>query len=177
MSCVGRLIIRTARLNLVPVEPSDAQAALSGDRRADWVSDYPTEGDLVIASLIANNMTVGADAYVPYKIILRASGQVIGGCGFMGPPDATGAVEIGYGLAPSQRGKGIATEAVGGLVGEAWKDPRVKVVFARTDQDNEPSQGVLRRAGFRQVDSDSEQLRWELARRPSPSTLRGGLGS
>jgi len=171
------LIIRTARLNLVPVEPSDAQAALSGDRRADWVSDYPTAGDLVIASLIANNVTVGADAYVPYKIILRASGQVIGGCGFMGPPDATGAVEIGYGLAPSQRGKGIATEAVGGLVGEAWKDSRVKVVFARTDQDNEPSQGVLRRAGFRQVDSDSEQLRWELARQPSPSPSRAGLGS
>jgi len=56
------LIIRTARLNLVPVEPSDAHAALSGDRRADWVSDYPTEGDLVIASLIANNVSVGADA-------------------------------------------------------------------------------------------------------------------
>lgn len=158
------MIIRTTRLALVPVEPSDAHAALSGERRPDWVSDYPTEGDLVIASLIANKVLVGTDAYVPYKIILRASGQVIGGCGFMGPPDATGAVEIGYGLAPSQRGKGIASEAVNGLVDRAWSDARVKVVFARTDQDNEPSQGVLRRAGFRQVDSDGAEQRWEIVR-------------
>jgi len=140
---------------------------LSGERRPGWVSDYPTEGDLVIASLIANNSILGADVFVPYKITLCASGQVVGGCGFLGPPDATGAVEIGYGLAPSQRGKGVATEAVNGLVDEAWKDGRVKVVFALTDQDNEPSQGVLRRAGFRQVDSDSEQLRWEIVRQPA----------
>jgi [ribosomal protein S5]-alanine N-acetyltransferase len=158
------LIIRTTRLNLVPVEPPDAYAALSGERQPDWVSDYPTEGDLVIAGLIANHSISGADAFAPYKITLRSSGQVVGGCGFLGPPDATGAVEIGYGLAPSQRGKGIATEAVKGLVEEAWRDGRVRTVFALTDQDNEPSHGVLRRAGFRQVDSDSEQLRWEIVR-------------
>jgi ribosomal-protein-alanine N-acetyltransferase len=160
------MIIRTARLDLVPVELSDAHAALSGDRRPEWASDYPTEGDLVIARLIAGAAVVRADAYVPYKIILRASGQVIGGCGFLGPPDSTGAVEIGYGLAPSQRGKGIATEAVNGLVDEAWRDPVVKVVFAFTDKDNEPSHGVLRRAGFQQVDSDGDQLRWEIDRKP-----------
>jgi [ribosomal protein S5]-alanine N-acetyltransferase len=160
----GLMTIRTTRLDLVPVEPSDAHAALSGERRPDWASDYPTEGDLVIARLIAQNPVLSADAYVPYKITLRASGQVIGGCGFIGPPDATGSVEIGYGLAQSHRGKGIATEAVNGLVDEAWKDPVVKLVFALTDQDNEPSQGVLRRAGFRQVDSDSEHLRWEIVR-------------
>jgi len=139
---------------------------LSGGRRSDWVSDYPTEGDLVIAGLISDNSILGTGAFVSYKITLRASGRVIGGCGFLGPPDATGAVEIGYGLAPSQRGKGIATEAVKGLVEEAWRDGRVKLVFALTDQDNEPSQGVLRRAGFRQVDSEGEQLRWEIGRDP-----------
>jgi ribosomal-protein-alanine N-acetyltransferase len=160
----GLVIIRTARLELVPVEPSDAHAALGGERLADWASDYPTDGDLVIASLVAEASAVRADAYVPYKITLRASGQVIGGCGFLGPPDATGSVEIGYGLVPSQRGQGIATEAVNGLVDQAWKDPVVKVVFAFTDKDNEPSQGVLHRAGFQQVLSDSDQLRWEIGR-------------
>jgi ribosomal-protein-alanine N-acetyltransferase len=160
------LIVRTARLDLVPVELSDASAALSGERRSDWVSDYPTEGDLVIAGLIADNAILGTSAFVAYKITLRASGQVIGGCGFLGPPDATGAVEIGYGLAPSQRGNGIATEAVNGLVEEAWKDGGVKSVFALTDEVNGPSQAVLRRAGFRQVDSDGERLRWEIGRDP-----------
>lgn len=158
------MIIRTRRLDLVPVEPLDAHAALNGERRPDWAKDYPTEGDMVIARLISETLVMRADVYVPYKITLRASGQVIGGCGFLGPPDATGSVEIGYGLVPSQRGKGIATEAVNGLIDEAWRDPVVKLVLAFTDKDNEPSQGVLRRAGFRQVDSDSDQLRWEVDR-------------
>jgi [ribosomal protein S5]-alanine N-acetyltransferase len=138
--------------------------ALSGQRLADWASDYPTEGDLMIAGLIAKTSAMRADAYVPYKITLRASGRVIGGCGFLGPPDATGSVEIGYGLAPSQRGKGIATEAVNGLVDEAWRDPVVKLVYAFTDKENEPSQAVLRRAGFQRLDSDGDQLRWEIDR-------------
>ena len=159
-------MIRTARLDLVPVEPSDAHAALSGERRFDWARDYPTEGDIVIAGLVAQTSVARTDAYVPYKITLRALGQVIGGCGFLGPPDATGSVEIGYGLVPSQRGKGIATEAVNGLLDAAWRDPVVKLIIAFTDRDNEPSQGVLRRVGFQQVDSNSEQLRWEIEREP-----------
>jgi [ribosomal protein S5]-alanine N-acetyltransferase len=160
------VIIRTARLDLVPVEPSDAHAALTGERRPDWATDYPTEGDIVIAGLVAQNSVARTDAYVPYKITLRAVGQVIGGCGFLGPPDATGSAEVGYGLVPSQRGKGIATEAVKGLLDAAWRDPVVKLVVAFTDKDNEPSQGVLRRVGFRQVDSNGEQLRWEFEREP-----------
>jgi [ribosomal protein S5]-alanine N-acetyltransferase len=160
------VIIRTARLDLVPVEPSDAHAALSGERRLDWASDYPTEGDIVIAGLVAQSSVARTDAYVPYKITLRILGQVIGGCGFLGPPDATGSVAIGYGLVPSQRGKGIATEAVKGLLDATWRDPVVKLVVAFTDKDNEPSQAVLRRVGFQQVDSNSEQLRWEVEREP-----------
>ena len=156
--------IRTARLELAPVEAADALAALNGERRPDWSSDYPTEGDLVIARLIAEGSIPSGDAYGPYKIILHQSGQVIGGCGFLGPPDAAGSVEIGYGLAPSQRGKGIATEAVSGLVGQAWKDPRVARVVAFTEADNEPSQGVLRRAGFHRIESNREQQAWEIVR-------------
>jgi [ribosomal protein S5]-alanine N-acetyltransferase len=160
------VIIRTGRLDLVPVELSDAHAVLSGVRRPDWATDYPTEGDSVIAGLIAQNSTARTDTYTHYKITLRAMGQVIGGCGFLGPPDPTGSVEIGYGLVPSERGKGIATEAVKGLLEAAWKDPVVNLVVAFPDRDNELSQGVLRRVGFQRVDSNSEQLRWEIKRQP-----------
>lgn len=163
------MIIQTARLDLIPVEPPDADAVLSGERSSDWASDYPSEGDVVIARLIAESSARRTDAYVPYKIILRASGQVIGGCGFLGPPNSSGSVEIGYGLVPSHRGKGIATEAVRGLVEHAWKDRVVKQVFAMTDNDNDPSQGVLRRAGFQHVDSDGNQLLWEVHRQSGTS--------
>lgn len=160
------MIIRTSRLDLAPVEPSDAHAVLGRERQPDWASDYPTEGDIVIAGLVAQSSEREPHPYVPYKITLRESGQVIGGCGFLGPPDASGNVEIGYGLVPSQRGKGIATEAVNGLLDTAWRDPVVKQVAAFTDMDNQPSHGVLVRAGFQQVDSDTEQLRWEIKREP-----------
>jgi ribosomal-protein-alanine N-acetyltransferase len=159
------MIIRTARLDLAPVEPSDAHAVLSGERQQEWASDYPTEGDIVIAGVVAQVSAARADAYVPYKITLRALGLVIGGCGFLGPPDPAGSVEIGYGLVPSQRGKGIATEAVNGLLSTAWMDPLVKLVVAFTDRDNEPSQAVLRRVGFQHVHSDSQQIRWEIEHR------------
>jgi ribosomal-protein-alanine N-acetyltransferase len=161
------VIIRTGRLDLVPVELSDAQAVLNGVRQPDWALDYPSEGDIVIAGLIARNSTVRTDSYTHYKITFRAIGQVVGGCGFLGPPDATGSVEIGYGLVPSERGKGIATEAVKGLLEAAWKDPLVNLVVAFPDRDNEPSQGVLRRVGFQHIDSDSAQVRWEIKRQDS----------
>ena len=53
-----------------------------------------------------------------------------------------------------------------GLLDAAWRDPVVKLIIAFTDKDNEPSQGVLRRVGFQQVDSNSEQFRWEIEREP-----------
>ncbi len=151
------MTIRTSRLDLVPVEPSDAQAVLRDERGADWAIDYPTEGDVVIAGLVAQSSVARADAYVPYKIALRASGLVIGGCGFLGPPDATGAVEIGYGLVPTQRGKGIATEAVNGLLDAAWRDTAVRIVVAFTDRDNEASQGVLRRVGRWEIEKPNNE--------------------
>jgi [ribosomal protein S5]-alanine N-acetyltransferase len=160
------MTISTERLDLEPVELSDAHGALNNERRSEWVSDYPTEGDLVIARLIADNPGVCVGTYVPYKIIVRASCQVIGGCGFLGPPDETGLVEIGYGLAPSQQCMGFATEAVKGLVNHAWTDRLVRGVFALTDSDYLPSQNVLVRAGFRQVSPSSEALRWEIRREP-----------
>ena len=41
---------------------------------------------------------------------------MIGAAGFQGPPDDTGAVRVGYGLAESARGHGYATEALRALL-------------------------------------------------------------
>lgn len=66
------------------------------------------------------------------------------------------ATELGYLLAPASRGRGIMTEAVAGLV-EQLPQP----VLAATDQDNLPSQGVLKRAGFHLVSQKPDQLLWQ----------------
>jgi RimJ/RimL family protein N-acetyltransferase len=70
-----------------------------------------------------------------------------------------GGVEIGYGLAPSARGRGLGTEAVGVLVAWAEQQPGVRRVAARVQVGNEPSRRLLRRLGF--VEQD-EQPGWVL---------------
>ena len=59
-----------------------------------------------------------------------------------------GIVELGYGVAPAARGRGVATRAV--RLASAWAlaelgTPRLE---ARTDPDNTASQKVLERVGF-----------------------------
>lgn len=56
--------------------------------------------------------------------------------------------DVGYNLLPSTRGKGYATEALGGLTKWYEKEKGVTELLAYVDDDNEPSIRVLKRAGF-----------------------------
>lgn len=101
-----------------------------------------------------------------FTVIERASGESIGGCGFKGPPDAEGVVELAYGIDPPFRGRGFATEAARALVEFAFASGRVQRVRAHTKPDNGPSDRVLAKCGFRQVGEvvdpeDGLVCRWE----------------
>jgi RimJ/RimL family protein N-acetyltransferase len=76
--------------------------------------------------------------------VLVASG------GFIGPPE-DGAVEIGYSVVPSRRGRGYATEMVTALVQQAFADRRVARVIADARPENTPSVRLLTRLGFTAV--------------------------
>jgi RimJ/RimL family protein N-acetyltransferase len=97
-----------------------------------------------------------------------ADGRAIGGLGFKGQPDG-GCVEIGYGLAPSARGHGYATEGVIALLTVA-ADHELSRVIADTTLDNIASQRTLVRAGFRLVSTDAELRRYEVL-------LKGGTAT
>jgi RimJ/RimL family protein N-acetyltransferase len=77
-----------------------------------------------------------------------ARGLVVGAGGYMGPPKAGGAVEIGYSIVPERRRRGYAREAVDGWLAHAFADPRVGRVLAHTLPALAPSIAVLRSAGF-----------------------------
>jgi ribosomal-protein-alanine N-acetyltransferase len=80
-------------------------------------------------------------------LIVRSQDQrVIGGCGFKDAP-RDGRVEIGYGVAPSCRGRGAATAAVGLLLRLAF-GRGVREVFAEVTPDNLASASVVRKLGF-----------------------------
>jgi len=107
-----------------------------------------------------------ADPWGSHLIFERADGALVGFGGFKGAPDA-GTVEIGYAIAPSRQGRGLATAAARVLVERAHADG-VSAVIAHTLAEPNPSTSVLARCGFRQVDTvhdaglDADVWRWEL---------------
>lgn len=84
-------------------------------------------------------------------IIDRAEQVAVGQMGFKGLPDASGMVEIGYGVNPSYQGKGCATEVAVALSDWALEQHGVTRVTAECLDDNSASIRVLEKVGFRRV--------------------------
>ena len=99
-------------------------------------------------------------------IVEKATGQIVGGAGFKGAPDADGVVEIAYGVVPSREGRGYATEAARALIHFATSDPRVRTIRAHTRPEQNASTRVLTKCGFSYVGpvvdpEDGPVWRWE----------------
>jgi RimJ/RimL family protein N-acetyltransferase len=91
-------------------------------------------------------------------VIRRADDCVIGDVGFLGPPDPTGAVHLGFALTVESRGRGYATEAVCALLEWARSQTGLVCVLADTTRSNLPSQRLLERVGMHRVGEDGELL-------------------
>lgn len=106
-------------------------------------------------------------------------GALVGFGGFKGRP-RNGEVEIGYAVAPSRQGRGIATEVVGVLVSRATA-AGVVTVSAHTLASEGPSTTVLRKSGFTRTAVIEDPLhdqtwRWELStNRSELDRTRGAL--
>ena len=86
----------------------------------------------------------------------RAAPVLCGSVGFKGPPDAEGAVEIGYSVLPAHQHLGFATEMVETLVRWACAQPGVRCVEAETTVDHPRSVRVLERTGFHRIGTGNE---------------------
>ena len=174
----GPVIISTERLDLVPATIDMLRADLVGDGSvagllnaampADWPVEHWDAGPMnwCISKLIEHAGDTAALAWwSPRYVVLRdPKRSLIGTCGFKGPPTTgetgspPGEVELGYGIIPSQRRRGLATEATLALVQWARLDARVRVIVGQTlgGEAGVASQGVLRRAGFMHVGRGSD---------------------
>lgn len=128
-----------------------------------WAPDFPFDGDVIAATAFLRATAEHGEQrpFGFYRITRAADGLAIGGIGFKGQPQG-GSVEVGYGLAPSARGRGYAAEALAALVTMAT-DHGLTHVIADTDTDNIASQRTLERAGFVRVGSESGLHLYELA--------------
>ena len=93
--------------------------------------------------------------------LVTVDGQVVGECGWKGPADPDGTVEIGYGLAAPARGRGLGTEAVALLVAWSERQPGVRQLAADVLVGNEASRRLLRRLGFDERPVDGHLVRAE----------------
>lgn len=138
MNLPGR--IETERLRLVPVTTEDAADMRAGRRQDRWHPDYPRPDDVVAASLLRPG---DAGHWGPRHVVLGH--QAVGSIGCFGPPE-DGEAEVGLGLVPAVRGRGLGTEALRGLL-EATDAAGVRL-RASVAPDNTASLRLLARCGF-----------------------------
>jgi RimJ/RimL family protein N-acetyltransferase len=155
----------TARLLLHPITPGEAERVVSGEPEdgARWAAGYPTEGDVIAARRLLDTCADTADPepFGNYEIRRREDGQAIGGVGFHGPADENGCVTIGYGLIPSARGQGYASEALRGLLLFA-RARGVTCVKGDADHDNVASHHVMTAVGMRSAGEDERVKYFEI---------------
>lgn len=104
-----------------------------------------------------------------YRIMVdRARKQAVGSISFHAPPDATGMVEIGLGVAEAERGKGYAAEALAAMWDWACTQSAVKTLRYTVSPDNAASIALIAKFGFPLVgqqvdDEDGIELIFELS--------------
>lgn len=157
--------VETARLQLTPLTSDEAEHITARDRSGrSWTPGYPRDDDQDVARMFlgAPPPSEADTLFGPLQIVLLSSGEVIGGIGFFGPPNADGTVEFGYGVAPEVEGRGYATEAVHALLQHAFSTGRVRRALADTTLANHASQRVLEKAGLELVKSDENLHYFEM---------------
>ncbi|MEV4868329.1 GNAT family N-acetyltransferase [Streptomyces syringium] len=151
--------LTTERLVLTHWSTDELSAVLDGRRLAHWAEDYPAEGDRGIAGFISEHPECLRQTYGQRLIVERETGLVVGAIGLFWPPSDR-SIEIGYGIVPSRRGRGYATEATRALAGFVLTAPGVDTVYANVELSNPASVRVLEKAGLRRVGADAETVRY-----------------
>lgn len=106
-------------------------------------------------------------------LLVVVGGKVVGGLGPKGPPDSGGAVEIGYGLVPAWRGRGVGTAAVRLLL-DLLAARGVRSVLAQVEPANAGSLRLLDRLGFVPVPGPDDGHLWRCRQLPAGPDGEGG---
>ncbi len=153
--------ILTDNLKLLLQTPEEVLASIEAMSASDRVEVSPEWLARVKASTSADPWMHG------FAVVHRASGTVIGSCGYKGPPGREAVVEIAYGVDPAYQGRGYATEAARALIAFAFGSGRVRLVRAHTRPEESASTRVLTKCRFKRVGEmvdpeDGLVWRWEL---------------
>jgi len=140
-------VLVTDRLTLRQLGPADAEPlhqALSDPETTRWWSRAPSQS-------VAETRAYLNERHGPewrWWIVTRTGEDRALGWVSAGEKRQGGVSEIGYILAPAAQGHGIAREAVSAVIDRLFAEGQRRV-FADTDPDNDASNRLLARLGFR----------------------------
>lgn len=153
---------------LIEADHDNFAALLRGEAPAPWrLCDSPLAPPEVLA-MLSRLADCIRPILSPAAWMIVEDGEIVGLISPTQPLDAADrSLRIGYGVAPTRWGKGVATRAVTDLVAWAREDDRVRALTAETSVGNPASQTVLARNGFtavgERVDSeDGPLILWRL---------------
>lgn len=153
-----RLVLRRFRADDAPVLAayrSDPDVA----RYQSWDAPYPL-GDAIAFVAEAAHLDPEREGWFQYAVELRTGGVLIGDVG-VNRGDGGRQAEIGFTFAPAHQGRGLATEAVGRIVGHLLAEEGLHRVHASLDARNTRSARLLERLGFRREGLQVQSSWWK----------------
>jgi RimJ/RimL family protein N-acetyltransferase len=150
--------IETPRLVLRKITRDEAFVLLQGGTPPGlkFGPGYPSEFSREVIDIFVGHRADPAIGFVPWHIIRREDGDVIGSIGWSSPEPTR--PTLGYEIVESLWGQGYASEALAGLLGYIWTLPEVQSVQADTFEDHTASRRVMEKAGMTHFDTRRENV-------------------
>ena len=166
-------MVETERLQIIPLKPAKLECYLRAGGEFEKLFNLRDTGRTVsedvrerVKQIILPKLRKmkGKDYLFStfWIVVEKNSSAIVAELGFKGVPDKDGVIEIGYGTMPSQRGKGIMTEAVGGMVQWAKTREEIDFIYGETNMNNLASIRVLEKNKFESFDLQQNMKWWRI---------------
>lgn len=161
----------TKRLKLIPLTENNLEESLEDLKKfyksENLISTNKKLSDLMqkIYQIKLINIKNDPENYLFYTywlIVKKNKNQVVGRIGFKDRPDNKNYCEVGYGIKKEFQSKGYMTEALKRFLIWAFDqdiNPIIKII-AKTNQNNIPSQKVLKKVGFKKEYIQDSLVTW-----------------
>lgn len=128
---------------------ASAVLAFERENREYFAKSVPDRGDAYFAEFDARHAALLAEQAAGtchFHVLVGGGGEILGRANLVDVAD--GVAELGYRVAASAAGRGLATTAVRRLCELAHAEYGLTALRAATDADNAASRAVLERTGF-----------------------------
>jgi len=162
---LATLRMRLLALTVPMIEAIDQRGRLErllGVRVADA---WPPIDSSEFITLFGERLRVdpSQNGWGPWLMVLDNEQTIVGDAGFTGKPSDDGVSEIGYGVLPAYRGRGLATEAGRALLRWAFEQGATAIT-AQCEEDNIGSVRVLEKLGMQTTGRSGRLLSWRVER-------------